>query len=212
MNAIDDCWNRIGIGGDRTCPDLRPHVHCRNCPQYSAAAKRVLDAQISPEQIEISSKRIAEPLAPKKLTTRSVLLLRCGLEWLGIDPRICGEVVSIRTIRTLPHRRNAAALGLANVRGELLVCVSLAALLGIPTTADSSMVRLLVIRGGGATTALRVEEIHGIHRFGPEALQSVPDMLGGSARSTMATLVWNGRTVGLLATDRLLANVDRCIA
>ncbi len=41
--AIDDCWNRIGIHGDRSCPLLVDHIHCRNCSVYSAAATRLLD-------------------------------------------------------------------------------------------------------------------------------------------------------------------------
>ena len=38
--AIDDCWNRIGIYGDKSCPVLPEHIHCRNCSVYSAAATR----------------------------------------------------------------------------------------------------------------------------------------------------------------------------
>ena len=41
--AIDDCWNRIGIHGDNSCPLLIEHIHCRNCAVYSAAATRLLD-------------------------------------------------------------------------------------------------------------------------------------------------------------------------
>ena len=36
--SINDCWNRIGVRGDASCPELEQHVHCRNCPVYSAAA------------------------------------------------------------------------------------------------------------------------------------------------------------------------------
>ena len=28
---IDDCWNRIGVHGDKQCPLLERLVHCRNC-------------------------------------------------------------------------------------------------------------------------------------------------------------------------------------
>ena len=37
--AIDDCWNRIGVHGDKSCPLLSEHIHCRNCAVYSAAAR-----------------------------------------------------------------------------------------------------------------------------------------------------------------------------
>ncbi|MCW1245836.1 chemotaxis protein CheW, partial [Pseudomonas sp. SAICEU22] len=42
-HAIDDCWNRIGVHGDKSCPLLAEHIHCRNCSVYSAAATRLLD-------------------------------------------------------------------------------------------------------------------------------------------------------------------------
>ncbi|HBP1772226.1 TPA: chemotaxis protein CheW, partial [Pseudomonas aeruginosa] len=35
---VDDCWNRIGVHGDKSCERLAEHVHCRNCEVYAAAA------------------------------------------------------------------------------------------------------------------------------------------------------------------------------
>ena len=29
-----DCWNHIGVSGDRSCPELNTFIHCRNCPVY----------------------------------------------------------------------------------------------------------------------------------------------------------------------------------
>ena len=41
-HAFDDCWNRIGISGDRSCPELVQHVLCRNCPVFEAGTPGVL--------------------------------------------------------------------------------------------------------------------------------------------------------------------------
>lgn len=41
--ALDDCWNRIGVQGDRSCERLDDAVHCRNCPVYERAAIALLD-------------------------------------------------------------------------------------------------------------------------------------------------------------------------
>ena len=38
-----ECWNRIGIGGDRSCPELETHIHCRNCPVHAQAARAFFD-------------------------------------------------------------------------------------------------------------------------------------------------------------------------
>ena len=48
---VDDCWNRIGIRGDQSCPKLPEYVHCRNCPVYASAARRLLDRL--PPQVEL---------------------------------------------------------------------------------------------------------------------------------------------------------------
>src|ERR1700677_3392689 len=39
----DDCWSRIGVSGDRTCPELNSHIHCRNCPVFATAARTFFD-------------------------------------------------------------------------------------------------------------------------------------------------------------------------
>src|SRR5215472_14146833 len=41
--AGTDCWNRIGISGDRSCPELEAHIHCRNCPVFASAARAFFD-------------------------------------------------------------------------------------------------------------------------------------------------------------------------
>src|ERR1700733_11671904 len=38
-----DCWNHIGVAGDRSCPELETFIHCRNCPVFSAAARTFFD-------------------------------------------------------------------------------------------------------------------------------------------------------------------------
>ena len=43
-----DCWNHIGVRGDRSCPLLPPVVHCQNCAVFSAAGRRFLDAPSPP--------------------------------------------------------------------------------------------------------------------------------------------------------------------
>ena len=37
LGTVDDCWNRIGVSGDRSCPELQAHLHCRNCSVSSSA-------------------------------------------------------------------------------------------------------------------------------------------------------------------------------
>ena len=46
LATIDDCWNRIGVCGDQTCPELTRFVHCHNCPVFSTASERLLTAPL----------------------------------------------------------------------------------------------------------------------------------------------------------------------
>ena len=43
-----DCWNSIGIAGDRSCRELEAHIHCRNCPVFASAAEEFLH-RVAPE-------------------------------------------------------------------------------------------------------------------------------------------------------------------
>src|SRR5262249_44285713 len=38
-----DCWTTIGVSGDRSCPELNTHIHCRNCPVFAEAARGFFD-------------------------------------------------------------------------------------------------------------------------------------------------------------------------
>ena len=47
-----DCWNVIGVRGDRSCPELTTVVHCHHCPVFAAAGRTFLDAPSPPGYLE----------------------------------------------------------------------------------------------------------------------------------------------------------------
>jgi len=134
---IDDCWNRIGVRGDGSCPRLAGYIHCRNCPVHDAAAARVLDrdqaadSTIEREEMHRLTAQSLSEYAAGRADTTSWLVFRIGDEWLGLPTAIFQQVAQLRPIHSLPHRRHRAVLGVVNVRGTLLVCASLARLFGI---------------------------------------------------------------------------------
>jgi chemotaxis-related protein WspD len=134
---IDDCWNRIGVRGDGSCPRLTGYIHCRNCPVHDAAAARVLDREQSADAMlghEVVHRETVQSLseyAAREADATSWLVFRIGDEWLGLPTTIFQQVAQLRPIHSLPHRRHRAVLGVVNVRGTLLVCASLARLFGI---------------------------------------------------------------------------------
>lgn len=212
--AIDDCWNRIGIHGDKSCPLLVEHVHCRNCSVYSAAATRLLDRYaLQQEQHEQASAK-----ADVDVVTRSILMFRLGEEWLGIATRCLVEVAPQQPIHSLPHQRSRALLGVANVRGALVACLSLVELLGLDATSAAAsgarvMPRMLIIGAQGGPVVVPVDEVDGIHAIDERTLNAA--LRAGqpaSAKYTRGVLQWKGRSLRWLDEEQLLSAVTRSLS
>jgi chemotaxis-related protein WspD len=135
-----DCWNRIGIGGDRSCPELKLHVHCRNCPVFASAAKTFFDRPAPEGYLEEWTTWLARPdervepgkgEEPGASKSTGVLIFRLDREWLAFRTQTVVEVALPRPVHRIPHRTNAVLNGLVNLRGQLQLCFSLHSLLGV---------------------------------------------------------------------------------
>ena len=51
LPGAGDCWNKIGVSGDLSCPELNTHIHCRNCPVFAAAARAPSSIGVLPRAI-----------------------------------------------------------------------------------------------------------------------------------------------------------------
>jgi chemotaxis-related protein WspD len=216
--GISDCWNKIGVSGDSSCPELSRHVHCRNCPVYSAAGaellNRALPANYRQDWTEYFSKE-KKRAAPGKL---SAVIFRIGPRWFGLPTQAFQEVAEYRAIHTLPHRQDGLVLGLVNFRGELLVCVSLSRLLGMERESVRERPckvyeRLVIAEWQGNLLTFPVHEVHGIHRYNPEDLQELPAATApGDATFTRGMLDWGGKRVGCLDEDSLFSALNRSLS
>jgi len=219
-SVINDCWNTIGVRGDASCPELAQHVHCRNCPVYSAAAVGLLDGDLPAKYLADWMSHYAQEKPVEAHDTHSVVIFRIGAEWLALPTSLCTEVATRRAMHSLPHRRSGVVLGVANMRGELLVCVSLSQVLGLAKAAESQREtprtghqRLLVIHCDGSRTAFPVDEVYGLHRFQARELQEVPATVAkATATYTRAILAWQNTSVGLLDGPLLLYTLNRSLA
>lgn len=212
--TIDDCWNRIGVYGDKSCPLLPAHIHCRNCSVYAAAATRLLDryAFVQDEQ---------DFAAPQDLehahATRSLVVFRMGGEWLALATRCLDEVAPLQSIHSLPHQRSRALMGVANVRGALVPCLSLTELLGLDTSvtvpASARVVpRLLIVAAAGGPVVVPVDEVDGIHAIDEQILASASASGSqASAKYTLGVLQWKGRSLRWLDEEQLLSAVTRSL-
>ena len=211
--AIDDCWNRIGIHGDKSCPLLDEHIHCRNCAVYSAAATRLLD-RYALQQEDRGSASVA---AENEVSTRSLLMFRLGEEWLALATRSLVEVAPLQAIHSLPHQRSRALLGVANVRGALVACLSLVELLGLDGTVNAAsgarvMPRMLIIAAHGGPVVVPVDEVDGIHAIAEHILDAASRSGNqASAKYTRGVLQFKGRSLRWLDEEQLLSAVTRSL-
>jgi chemotaxis-related protein WspD len=224
------CWRTIGVAGDRSCQELLRHLHCRNCPTFAAAATNLLDraaplgylADWTAHLAHAESQTEAEPATVQNDV--SAVVFRVNMEWLALPTSVFQEVTELRAIHTLPHHRRGSVLGITNVRGELLICVSLAKLLDLepePPVPQSQVRsirgattgRLLVIGRGDSRVAFPVGTVHGVHRYNARDLSAAPATVAKSASPyTTAMLQWDGHAVACLDADKLLSALDRAVA
>jgi len=216
--AIDDCWSRIGVMGNNSCGQLSRHVHCRNCPVYAAAGERLLDRPLTPDYRRDWSIHFASPKVRLTPGSISLVLFRIGQEWLALPTTAFQEVIERRGMHSIPHRRRGALLGIVNVRGEMLLAVSLAKVLGIEHTKKSGAKnkttgRLLVASQEDQRIVFPVDEVHGVHRCDPEQLREPPATLAKSGTSyTQAVLHWEGNLVCCLNAGMLFPALNQSIA
>jgi chemotaxis signal transduction protein len=208
---IDRCWTRIGIQGDRSCPELARHSHCRNCPVFSLAAGKLLDRDL-PESMETGLiSQIGSSADRHETEIESVIIFRVGNEWFALPTQVLDEVVGLRPIHSLPHRRHPALLGIVNVRGDLVACLSIAQLL-IGSSQSAAPSRLIVVRDAGGRLAFPVDEVQHTHHYSLGDLARAPETVARSAsRFTKGLFSWRDKSVGRLDDRSLFEALNRCL-
>lgn len=212
--SVASCWATIGLRGDKSCPQLTVYAHCRNCPAYADIAATLLDRPTIDEIWDYQSDSQADDPAIGKTNDRSALIFRLGNEWLGLEMRVLDEVIELRHVHRLPHRSNPVLLGLVNVRGELVVCVSLDQLLGIEAEnpEEGRSQRLLILRSASGLLAVPVDEVQHTHSFQTTDLIAPPATISRSAGSyTTDLLHWRGRNVAIIDDSRMIEAFERCL-
>ncbi len=215
LPVVDDCWNRIGVRGDRSCPELDKVGHCHNCPVFAAAGQQLLERHPPDEYVEEWTRRLARGEGDGADEALPVLVFRIGEEWLGLDAHRAVEVAPARPARRIPHRSDRLLAGLVNIRGELQLCASLHELLGVErpaATAERSRARLLVAEHRQQRWVFAVDEVLGVARLPAREMGAVPATLArGLAHYTRGVFRQDGKDVGLLDEDRLFEALKRRI-
>ena len=214
---MPECWRVIGVAGDRSCPELQAFVHCRNCPVLADAARSFFDRAAPEGYLDSWRMILEEPAAAEQVADTSVLVFRVDHEWLSLPTGALVEVTPFRTLHTVPHRAGTPLAGIVNIRGQLQLCVSLHAVLGLPggphpaaaadQPADESCRLIVLERTTGQSPerwVVGVDEVAGVHRVGRADLRPVPSTVSqAAARCSSALFAWQERTVALLDEVRL---------
>lgn len=216
--AGTDCWNRIGISGDRSCPELEPYIHCRNCPVFARAAKAFLDRPAPEGYLAEWSQELASIVRPATSRDQSVLIFRLNDEWLALPTSVVVEVTATRPVHRIPHRSNEVLVGMVNLRGQLQLQIALQGLLGIDAGqgtrrraggGPAPTPRLVVMKREGQTWVFEASEVLGVRRFSREQLRSVPSTLANPDSSfSQAVIDWQEHSIGLIDEQRLFTALE----
>jgi chemotaxis-related protein WspD len=178
--------------------------------------RRIGQRELPADYVREATLHVAAPLEGQALTTHAAMVLRIGEERLALPAALVDEVAEPRPHHSLPQRRSGALLGVVNVRGELVPCVSLALLLGIEVAGvpeGRGTARLLVLRDRHRRVAVPADEVQGLLRYRDDGLRPLPATLPGTLAHARALLPLDaGRHAALIDQERLLRALERSLA
>ncbi len=180
-------------------------------------------------QQSTSSRRVETPSSGQKPETANpetlvLVIFRIAQEWLALPVWTIKEITHPCPVHTLPHRSNHVLLGIVNIRGEILMCISLRELLGLPnseydagshrerkslaaaTTSINPVVyqRLVVMEIQGNRWVFPVDEIVGIRRFSDSELRDAPVVVAKTPDTyTQKIFRWHEQNVNYLNYELL---------
>lgn len=211
------CWRTIGTSGDRSCPELAQHIHCRNCGAFAIGAASLFDRPAPADYIEDWTGWLADETDERfDDEGTSICVFRLGAELFGLPTAALAGGATLRPWRRLPHRRTSGLLGLVNVGGTLMPCVSLHVLLEAGETPDPATTQrggLMIGGDSGQQFAFPVDEIVGIQRFPAARMQRPPATVARSGTALTSSLCHTEPgTVAILDARRLRQRIEDLLA
>jgi chemotaxis-related protein WspD len=218
-SRLDDCWNRIGVFGDRSCPELLNCIHCRNCQVYSAAGRSLLERLPPGDYLQEwtsvlaetkrgseSSSLSADGSVVRSDQSLSVMIFRLANELFALPVGVFLEVSAPFVVHSVPGRSNQLFLGMVNVRGEIMLAASLTNLLGLNVANSSQQAagRMAVAGTPEGKWVFPTDEIYGIYLFNRDDVKPAPVVIANAARSyTCGVFQWQNRSIALLDAERI---------
>lgn len=197
---VVDCWNGIGVKGDRSCPQLRTVTHCHNCSVFADAARAFLDRAAPPGYLSEVTETLALADVERPPPALSAVVFQVGDQLLAIDTKAVVEVTSTRSAHRVGHRHGRVFAGIVNIHGQLELCASLNGLLQIDALeVTPGRARMLLVEHEGLRWSFEVAAVHGVHRFEAVDVSAVPATSQQDAASYMHSVLRFGeQRVGYL--------------
>lgn len=199
-----DCWNDVGVWAANTCPKLAEVVHCHNCDVFARAGRGLLDQPAPPGYLESWAEELAKTKDGDMGVRLSLFVFRIGEEWLALPATTVSEIAEALPVRKIPGR----TAGLVNVHGELHLCFSMSALLGI--AADGDARRSIVIGNPEGQWVFPADEVWGLLSVNPTALDDVPVTIARDSSAHVRYIVdWERGKISCLDDKLLFTTLER---
>lgn len=206
------CFKRIGIFGNSTCSRLSELVHCRVCPEFFRTGKSLFERPAPDEWLEEWTADLSEAKETETPGARVIVVFRLAQDWLALGAPWFLRIMNPRPIHTIPYRSGKIYLGLANVDGELISCISLTHLMGLPETEEAQekgmFRRMIMVSKDGERFAFTVDEVLEVRRLSPEEIRDSPSTVSRSAITmTSGVFLIGEKNVGLLDEGKFFTSL-----
>jgi chemotaxis-related protein WspD len=173
---------------------------------------RLLDREIQQDYLADRTAHVAAERKSVEIGTTSVVIFRIWKEWFALPTTVFQEIGEYLGAHSIPHHNGGSLNGLTNIRGELVLSISLGHFFQMEKPSDATdgqanatRGRVLICGRDGHRFAFPVTEVHGVHKYLPANLRQVPATLAraGAGSFVLGVLPWGDKTVACL-DDQLL--------
>lgn len=181
----------------------------RDASDSAGAMQRLLARAIPPADLREQTERVARPGGTVDRRSQTALVFELGGERLALPTPAVARVGLPVTPRRVPHRSSDVLLGIGCAEGELILCASLAALLGLADPerpVDPSRRRSIVVGAEDDRWAFDVDRVIGGLPYDDADERPLPATVAAArARVVRALLRDDDGDVALIDAERLSA-------
>lgn len=199
------CWQVSGIWGDRTCSLLAEHSICNSCPVYLESGKSILSAphQSLEQDTQLLMAGDEEELVGGDL----VVVARIGGDVFAFRAADLSRILNPVEVHALPF--SGRFDGLVSIEGEIMLFVRGERLVQQRRDGTALGELFVIVKFEGSSTVFDVDQVLGIERVAPEALQGFSSLFsGGGARWVMGTYRRQQEHVAMVDTRALLGSIE----